>query len=158
MQRIHQGAALCFGAFSVFIAWEAWNLEYYTPLGPGPGFFPLWLGAIMGGLSVFWFVQVCSRKGRPQEGSFLPERDGRARLLSVLGAMVAATLLMDFLGFQLSMLLLLLFLLFVPGRQPVLLTLTVALLGSVGIYHLFGSYLDVQLPKASLSFLARLGL
>lgn len=158
MQRIHQGAALCFIAFSIFVAWEAWNLEYYTPLGPGPGFFPLWLGAVMGGLSVLWFVQVCSRKGRPKESAFLPERDGLVRLLSVLGAMVAATLLMNFLGFQVAMFLLMLFLLLVPGRQPVWLTLIIALLSSVGIYHLFGSYLDVQLPKASLSFLARLGL
>ncbi len=158
MQRIHQGAALCFIAFSVFVVWESWNLEYYTPLGPGPGFFPLWLGAVMGGLSLFWFVHVCSRRGRPKEGAFLPERDGRVRLLSVLSAMVAAALLMDFLGFQLAMFLLLLFLLLIPGRQPVWLTLIIALLGSVGIYHLFGSYLDVQLPKASLSLLARLGM
>ena len=158
MQRIHQGAALCFLAFSAYVVWEAWNLEYYTPLGPGPGFFPLWLGAIMGGLSLFWLAQVSGRKGRPKEGAFLPERDGMARLLSVLGAMIAAALLMDWLGFQLAMFLLLLFLLLIPGRQPVWLTLVVALLGSVGTYHLFGSYLDVQLPQASLSLLARLGL
>lgn len=158
MQRIHQGAALCFVAFSVFVVWEAWNLEYYTPLGPGPGFFPLWLGAVMGGLSVLWLAQVSSRRGRPKEGALLPERDGRVRLLSVLGSMVAATLLMDVLGFQSAMFLLLLFLLLIPGRQRLWLTLVVALLGSVGIYHLFGSYLDVQLPKASLSLLARLGL
>lgn len=158
MQRIHQSAALFFTAFSAFIVWESWNLEYYTPLGPGPGFFPLWLGALMGGLSLFWLVQVSSRRGRPKEGAFLPERDGLVRFLSVLGAMIAATLLMDVLGFQLSMLLLLLFLLLIPGRQPLWLTLIIALLGSVGIYHLFGSYLDVQLPRASLSWLARLGL
>ena len=158
MQRIHQGAALCFVAFSVYIVWEAWNLEYYTRLGPGPGFFPLWLGAMMGALSLFWLAQVSGRKGQPKEGAFLPERDGMARLLSVLGAMIAATLLMDWLGFQLAMFLLLLFLLLIPGRQSVWLALLVALLGSVGTYHLFRSWLDVQLPQASLSLLARLGL
>ncbi len=52
MQRIHQGAALFFLAFSAFVVWESWNLEYYTHLGPGAGFFPLWLGVIMGGLSL----------------------------------------------------------------------------------------------------------
>ncbi len=80
------------------------------------------------------------------------------RLLSVLGALVAATLLMNFLGYQLAMFLLLVFLLLVPGRQPVWLTLVIAFFGSVGVYHLFGSYLDVQLPQASLGFLAVLGL
>jgi len=49
MQRIHQAAALFFLAFSAFVVWESWNLEYYTHLGPGAGFFPLWLGVIMGG-------------------------------------------------------------------------------------------------------------
>jgi putative tricarboxylic transport membrane protein len=158
MQRIHQGAALCFTAFSASVVWESWNLEYYTPLGPGAGFFPLWLGIAMGGLSLIWLVQVSGRKGRPKEGLFLPERGGMARLLSVLGAMAASTLLMDFLGYQLAMFLLLCFLLLIPGRQTIRLTLIVALLGSVGVYHLFGGYLDVQLPKASLALLAGLGL
>ena len=133
-------------------------MEYYTPLGPGAGFFPLWLGAVMGGLSLIWLVQVSGRTGRPKEGMFLPERDGMVRLLMVLGAMMAATLLMDFLGFQVAMFLLLFFLLLIPGRQTIWLTMVVALLGSVGVYHLFGSYLDVQLPKASLALLAGLGL
>jgi putative tricarboxylic transport membrane protein len=158
MQKIHQGAALVFTAFSAFVVWESWNMEYYTPLGPGAGFFPLWLGAVMGGLSLIWLVQVSGRAGRPKEGMFLPERDGMVRLLSVLGAMVAATLLMDFLGFQVAMFLLLFFLLLIPGRQTIWLTLVVALLGSVGVYHLFGSYLDVQLPKASLALFAGLGI
>jgi putative tricarboxylic transport membrane protein len=158
MQRIHQGAALCFIAFSAFVVWESWNLEYYTPLGPGAGFFPLWLGVVMAGLSLIWLVRISGRKGRPKEGLFLPEREGTVRLLSVLGAMLAATLLMDFLGFQSVMFLLLFFLLLIPGRQTIWLTLVVALLGSVGIYHLFGRYLDVQLPKATLVFLAGLGL
>jgi putative tricarboxylic transport membrane protein len=158
MQRIHQSAALCFMAFSAFVVWEARNLEYYTSLGPGAGFFPLWLGVLMGGLSLAWLVQISRRKGRPKEGAFLPERGGMVRLLSVLGAMVAATLLMDFLGFQVAMFLLLFFLLLIPGRQTIWLTLVVAFLGSVGVYHVFGSYLDVQLPKASLALLTALGL
>jgi putative tricarboxylic transport membrane protein len=158
MQRIHQGAALCFTVFSAFVVWEAWNLEYYTPLGPGAGYFPLWLGILMGGLSLAWLIQISGRKGRPKEGPFLPERSGMIRLLLVLGAMVASTLVMDFLGYQLAMFLLLVFLLLVPGRQRILLTLIVALLGSVGVYHLFAGYLDVQLPKASLAVLSGLGL
>jgi len=158
MQRIHQAAALFFLAFSAFVVWESWNLEYYTHLGPGAGFFPLWLGVIMGGLSLIWLVQVSGHKGRPGEGAFLPGREGTVRLLSVLGALVAATLLMNILGYQLAMFLLLVFLLLVPGRQPVWLALVIAFFGSVGVYHLFGSYLDVQLPQASLGFLAVLGL
>ncbi len=158
MQRIHQTAALCFVAFSAFVVWESWNLEYYTKLGPGPGFFPLWLGAAMGGLSLVWLVQVSARSGRSKDGVFLLPRGGIGRILSILAAMVAMGVLMDLLGFQLPMFLFLIFLLRVLGRQALWLTLVIAFLGSVGVYHLFGGYLDVPLPVASVKLLASLGL
>ena len=66
--------------------------------------------------------------------------------------------LMNLLGFQLTMFLFLVFLLMVLGRQALWVTLVVALLGSVGVYHLFGGYLDVSLPAATVKFLANLGL
>jgi putative tricarboxylic transport membrane protein len=65
---------------------------------------------------------------------------------------------MDFIGFQLAMFLFLVFLLRIPGKQTLWLTLIIALLGSVGVYHVFGSYLDVQLPVSSFALLAKLGL
>jgi putative tricarboxylic transport membrane protein len=158
MQRIHQAAALCFVALSVFVVWESWNLEYYTNLGPGPGFFPLWLGITIGGLSLVWLVQVSGRKGRPKDVGFLPQRAGIVRILSILAALTAIAGVMNLLGFQLTMFLFLVFLLRVLGRQALWVTLAVASLCSVGVYHLFGSYLDVALPAASVTFLARLGL
>lgn len=158
MQRIHQGAAVFFIAFSAFVVWEAWNLEYYTPMGPGAGFFPLWLGVVLGGLSLVLLIQVSGKKGKPKESDFLPDREGLVRLLSIIGSIVLATLVMDILGFQLSMFLLLVFLLLIPGRQRLLLSLIFAIMGSVGIYHLFGRYLDVQLPRTSIEILSRLGL
>ena len=158
MKRIHQGAALSFIAFSAYIVWESLNLEYYTQLGPGAGFFPLWLGVAMGGLSAIWLIQVSGSKGVPDKGLFLPRGEGMVRLLSVLGALVAATIMMDIIGYQLAMFLLLVFLLLVPGRQAIWVTLIVAVLGSVGVYHLFGRWLDVQLPESSLALLSALGL
>jgi hypothetical protein len=44
------------------------------------------------------------------------------------------------------------------GRQRIWTTLIIALACSVGVYHVFGRYLDVQLPASSLAFLANLGL
>jgi hypothetical protein len=70
----------------------------------------------------------------------------------------AVSALMDLLGFQLAMFLFMIFMLMILGRQTIWTTLIVALVCSVGVYHLFGRYLDLQLPAASLSFLAKLGL
>lgn len=158
MQRIQQGAAVWFVIFSTLVVWGSLGLEYYTKLGPGAGFFPLWLGVAMGALSLVWLVQVSRRTGKPPKAASLPDRSGIVRILAIIASLVAAALVMNLLGFQVAMFLLLIFLLLVLGRQSVWLTAIVALAGSVGVYHVFVSYLDVQLPAASLAFLARLGL
>jgi putative tricarboxylic transport membrane protein len=158
MQRVQRGAALCFIIFSALVVWGSLNLEYYTKLGPGAGFFPLWLGIAMGGLSLVWLVQVSRRTGGNPDAAFLPERTGILRILAIIASLVATALVMNLLGFQVSMFLLLVFLLLVLGRQSLWLTLIISLAGSVGVYRVFGTYLDVQLPASSLAFLARLGL
>lgn len=158
MQRIHQIAALLFMVISALVIWESRNLDYYTKLGPGAGFFPFWVGTVLEGLSLVWLIQVSGRSGRPKDGDFLPKQGGIVRILSTLAALVVIAGFMNTLGFQLMMFLFLVFLLMVLGRQRLWVTLIVALLGSVGIYHMFGSYLDVSLPVASLSILANLGL
>jgi len=158
MQRIHQAAALCFLLFSGLVMWGSWGLDYYTKLGPGSGFFPFWCGVVTGVLSLLWLIQVSRRSGRPKDGAFLPERAGIARILAILAALGAMAGLMDFLGFQLMMFALLVFLLMFLGQQRIWMTLVIALLGSVGVYHVFGRYLDVQLPAATVKFLSYLGL
>ncbi|MHB8909929.1 MAG: tripartite tricarboxylate transporter TctB family protein [Syntrophales bacterium] len=158
MQKMQQCAALCFVLFSALVVWGSLNMEYYTKLGPGAGFFPLWLGVAMGVLSLVWLVRVSRRTGKPPNSAALPDRAGIVRILAITASLVAAALVMNFLGFQVAMFLLLVFLLLVLGRQPLWLTVIIALAGSVGVYRVFVSYLDVQLPAASLAFLTRLGL
>jgi putative tricarboxylic transport membrane protein len=138
--------------------WGSWALDYYTKLGPGSGFFPFWLGAVAGVLSLIWLIQVSRRSGRPKDGAFLPERAGIGRILAILAALGAMAGLMDLLGFQLMMFAFLVFLLMFLGQQKVWMTLVIALVGSVGVYHVFSRYLDVQLPAATVKFLAHLGL
>ncbi len=158
MQRIHQATALCFLAFSGLVMWASWGLDYYTKLGPGSGFFPFWLGVATGGLSFVWLIQVSLRSGRPDDVPFLPERAGIGRILAILAAMGMMAGFMDLLGFQLMMFAFIFFLLMVLGQQRLWLTLVIALVGSVGVYHLFSRYLDVQLPAATVNFLALMGL
>ena len=158
MQLIHQSTALCFLAFSGFVMRASWGLDYYTKLGPGSGFFPFWLGVATGGLSLVWLIQVSLRSGRPDDVPFLPERAGIARILAILAAMGTMAGFMDLLGFQLMMFVFIFFLLMVLGQQRLWLTLVIALVGSVGVYHVFSRYLDVQLPAATVTFLALLGL
>ena len=158
MHWVYRIGGLSFVALSAFVVLESWNLEYYTNLGPGPGFFPLWLGVVMGGLSLAWLVRVSGRSEMAKASAFLPQRGGLVRILSILAALAAMSGLMNLLGFQLTMFLFLVFLLMVLGRQALWLTLVMALIGSIGVYRLFGAYLDVPLPPAAVKFLANLGL
>lgn len=157
-QRIHQTAALVFLGLAAILMWQSWSLEYYTKLGPGPGFFPFWLGVALAVLVLIWLIQVSRPSGRPKEEALLPERSGIVRILTIVAALGAMAGVMDWLGFQVAMFLFLGFLLRILGRQKWGMTLVVAVLGSVGVYHVFGRYLDVQLPAASVGFLAQLGL
>ena len=158
MRRVNQGAALFFFAGSVLVMRESLNLEYYTNLGPGPGFFPLWLSGILALLSAIWFVQVSRQAGEPLDEDFIPRGSAVVRILSILGALTLFGLLMDTVGFQILAFVFLLFLLLALGRQNPALTLVIALAGSFGLYYLFTGYLDVSLPTSSVPFLANLGL
>ena len=158
MQRVHQIAALLFILLSGLVIWESTSLEYYSKLGPGAGFFPIWLAAVLGVLSLVWLIQVSRLSGRPKDGAFLPELSGIVRILSILASMIITAALMDILGFQLTMFLFSLFLLRVLGRQELWVSLITAIICSVGLFHVFRSYLDVPLPLAAVEILANLGL
>jgi len=158
MQRIHQVAALIFIAIAGYMMWESWELEYYTPVGPGAGFFPFWLGAVMGGMSLIWLAQVSRPAGKPEEGKFLPDFKGKIQIVSMIAVLVLASLLLDLLGYQLTMFLFFMFMLFFIGKQSVWMSLVISLISSVGVYHVFVKFLDVRLPLSSLSLLNRLGL
>jgi putative tricarboxylic transport membrane protein len=158
MQRIHQISALCFIALSGFVVLASMKMEYYSALGPGPGFFPFWLGLVLGGVSLIWLIQVSRPSGRPKDGAFLPEKEGVLQIVSILLALSANAFFMGIIGFQLTMFLFMVFLLRVLGRRSLWMTLIIAVVCSVGVYHVFGGYLDVQLPVASLEIFAALGL
>lgn len=158
MQRVHQGAAALFAALSVAVALAARKLEYYSALGPGPGFFPFWLAAVMALLSVIWLVQVTRRGPEGKARDFLPEGAALVRIAVIVGALALVTLLLDVIGFQLSMFLFLGFLLLVLGRQRWWVAGIAALAGGAGLFHVFVRYLDLPLPTASLEVLGRLGL
>ncbi|MGE5619490.1 MAG: tripartite tricarboxylate transporter TctB family protein [Sphingomonadaceae bacterium] len=158
MRRIYQVASLVFLAMALYVVWEARTWDYMTPLGPGPGFFPIWMGLVLGGLAIGWLAQVSLRPADPFPAGFLPDRAGALRLVSIVAAMAVLCALMDTLGFQLTILAFMLFLLMALGRQNLLVTIVISLVSSFGTYYLFKTWLDVQLPASSIVFLRNLGL
>lgn len=157
MQRAERIVSAACVLLGLAVAWQAWSMEYLTELGPGPGFFPLWLGIILTGLSLAWLLTALFRADPTAAERFLPERDGLRRILLVVGAICATGLAMEQIGFQLAMFAFVATVLTGLGWRRWGLTVILSCALSFGVYHTFTRWLDVTLPKASIEILTRWG-
>ena len=137
---------------AAFIAHEALRLRYYTPLGPGPGFFSFWLALILGALGAVMVLQATLRPVEPMPDDFFSDRVGYLRIGAVVLALVATIYLLEPLGFSLTMFAVCAFLLYALGRQGILVILLVSLGCSFGAYYVFNYWLMVPLPRGVLAF------
>ena len=158
MKRIYQVTSLIFAGIGIFMVLQGIRLKIVGQLGPGPGFFPFWIGVLLTSLSAVWLVQVTLGPAIAVSHGLLPPRRDLLRLAAVVLALIAFMLLLRPLGFNLSMLALLLFLFFAIDRKHAIAKIVVAFLGSFGVHHLFEQGLRVPLPFASIPFLQQLGL
>jgi putative tricarboxylic transport membrane protein len=152
MRRPYQITGACFVLLAIFVAAEARALRYYTPLGPGPGFFAFWLAVLLGGLALLMLLQATLGRPEPRPADFVAERTGYLRIGAVVLALVATIYLLEPLGFSLTMFGVCAFLLVALGRQGVLVTLLVSLACSVGAYSVFDHWLKVPLPRGVFGF------
>ncbi|MBA4423868.1 MAG: hypothetical protein C0390_12355 [Syntrophus sp. (in: bacteria)] len=153
MSRVNTIVWGVLATFGVFIVHESLDHNYYgSDFGPGPGFFSFWLGILLMVLSVAQIVMNYRRQAEPLPAGFIPNREGIKRMLSIMGALVASLLLMNTLGFSLTMMGFCIFLLRRLGRQSWWLTLVLAVAASFGTTYLFG-LLQVMLPKGFLGFI-----
>ena len=146
MKRPHQITATVLLAFSAFMIWESIRLRYYTSLGPGPGFFPLWISIFVGLLAAAMLFQATFRQSEPMPADFFADRAGYFRIVVVLLGLTVTAVLLEPLGFLLTMLGFLLFVLFALGKVSRTVGVVIALLGSFGTYHVFWHWLKVPLP------------
>jgi putative tricarboxylic transport membrane protein len=157
MQKAERVVATLCVLLGLGILWQAWGMEYLTSIGPGPGFFPLWLGLLLTGLSVAWLISAVWRSTLAKEHRFIPERRGLRRILLVMGAIIAVGLAMESIGFRLAMFAFVAFVLTALGWRRWGLTVILSGVLSFGVYHAFTRWLDVNLPQASIEILKRWG-
>jgi putative tricarboxylic transport membrane protein len=141
-----QAAAVAFAALFAFFAFESFQLSLSDALGPGPGFFPFWLGLLGVLLALVLLVQL--RLGHVDSGAEVLafDRAGVRNVVRVLAGLALASALLELAGFRLAMLLLLVYLLVVLGVRRWLTIAIFAAAGSFGVYHVFFGLLKVQLP------------
>jgi hypothetical protein len=128
-------------AIAAFVVWE--NRVY--PLGsmssPGPGSVPLMLALILGGLGL---LIVLRGAASPLLNSIDWSESRRGFVLLI--ACGVATFALERIGYRLSMIALLVFILGVVERKKPLATALVALGFAFGSYFMFATLLKVQLP------------
>ncbi|MQA12264.1 MAG: hypothetical protein GEU98_27780 [Pseudonocardiaceae bacterium] len=153
-RRAHLAGAAVVLAIGVAAIVGALQLGYWAR-GPGPGFFPLWMGVLLTAMAAAWAVQ--SYRAGPIVTE-KPPAGSRRQVLLVLAGLLGVVLLLNVLGYQLTMFLFVLYVLLVVSKRRWLEALVFAAVAGIGVYALFANVLQVYLPTASLGFLAQLGL
>lgn len=163
------GVAASIIALSVATMVSSFGLGYWVKLGPGPGFFPFWIGAVMTLSAFIWGFQALrkhqierrvSERSANNQAEAAPENETpepkRSIWIVVLSLLILAGLL-EILGYQLAMFAFLILHLKVLGKRRWVSSLIIAAVGSVGIFILFTQVLQVPLPTSSIGFLQGLG-
>ncbi len=136
-------------ALGLYIVTQASAWNYYSPDGPGPGFFPTWYGLLMIGLALALIITT-AMKPKPQKG----RRDwvGTKRALVTWLAFAVCIAAMGIVGFNIAFTAYTFFLVAFTFRR----SLTAAALTAVGVtaaFHVtFPVLLSVQLPTGWLGF------
>jgi putative tricarboxylic transport membrane protein len=144
-------SGLGLAGFGVYVIAAAVKLPYVAEVGPGPGFFPLWIGI---GLVLFAALLVASSLAPAlniAEGHTRPWTTA-GRVLAGWAALMLAVAVLGWIGFGLAFVLLTIFLLVALDRRPPGLAILVGVGLAVVFHMIFVVALDVPLPKGFLGF------
>jgi putative tricarboxylic transport membrane protein len=152
VKRGWQVASWVLLAIFALFAYESFQLSLSDTLGPGPGFFPFWLGVLGAVLTVVLLVQL--RLDRVDLGTEALEfdRTGVRSVVLTMAGLCAATALLEVVGFRVSMLLLVAGLLIALGVRRWITIALCAGVGSFGVFYVFFNLLKVPLPAGILGF------
>lgn len=152
MKRGWQIAAVVLLATFAFFVFESYRLSLRDALGPGPGFFPFWLGLFAAALAVVLLAHLHLGRIDLGEEALTFDRGGVRSVVQVLAGLIVATALLDIIGFRFSMLLLITYLLVILGVRGWIAIAISGVVGSFGVYHVFFDLLKVPLPNGIFGF------
>lgn len=127
----------------------------WTTDGPGSGYFPFYIGLILGFSAVGIFYQAVFGKSR-DEGAFVDRLQAK-RVLSVLLPAVVYVLVIVFLGIYVASAIYILLFMIILGKYPVTKSLMLAFFINAFFFVLFEVWFKVPLYKGTLEPLGFLG-
>lgn len=138
-------------ALGVMIVRNAARWVYITPDGPGPGFFPLWIGYAIIALAAVVMLRHVYEVYRQQPFA-RTSWGGSLRVLLGWAGLAGSIVLLKPAGFVVSFLLLTMFLVMVIYQRSFIAALSVGLGSAAGFWLLFVKLLQVQLPRGPWGF------
>ena len=133
-------SGLALAGLGAYIIGQAWSWEYLGQDGPGPGFFPIWYGIAIVGLSLVLVVSSLAGKDTAVDWS------GAGRAFTAWGAFALAAAALKWLGFVVCFAALAFFIVAVMYRRPLKVAATVAIATTAAFYVIFPLALGVKLP------------
>ncbi len=134
-------SGLALGGLGVYIIAQAWQWEYLGNDGPGPGFFPVWYGIAIAGLSLA--LMVSSVRSADSE---IIDWSGAGRAFATWTALAVAVAMFKLAGFLLSFAALTFFIVAMMYRRPLWVAAVTAILAAAAFYAVFPLALGVKLP------------
>ena len=133
-------SGLALAGLGAYIISQAWGWEYLGQDGPGPGFFPLWYGIAIVGLSLLLVISSLFGEGTQVDWS------GAGRAFIAWGAFALAAAALKWLGFLVCFPALVFFIVAVMYRRSPAVAATVAVATTAAFYAIFPLALGVKLP------------
>jgi putative tricarboxylic transport membrane protein len=151
-------AALALTALGAWVAWTAYNMTYYTEIGPGPGFFPSWAGGLLAVFAFVVLVQSFFGDLPVFERPIYPPRNKVVSVVVTVGAVAFFAFFVQRIGFAPTTFVLVLALLVTYRARLFPTALLVAFGGSFGVTYVFQTWLGVVLPRAPSGVLQFIGM
>jgi putative tricarboxylic transport membrane protein len=152
MKKADQITAIVMLLFSAYVVLASSRMSLYTEFAPDYGFFPFWLGILMGTLSVLLFVNGSTRPAVKTDNVVLPERGIMINVVLILAGLGLYAFLMEQIGYILDTLLLVILLVGVVEREKWYKALIITVLMTALLYVIFQIILGVSLPKGPFGF------
>jgi len=118
------------------------KMQYYSEFGPGPGFLPLWIGIGITACAVALLLNLLRK--REKAGAFLKAKTREGIKLLII--IVAAFILLPFLGFSIAFGLFAGVTMRIMGRHGWVVCGLTAVGIAIGIRYVFGHWLSIPLP------------
>ena len=144
-RRVDQVSALIWLMVGGFVIVESRELLYMDEFGPGPGFFPFWLGVIVTLLGIGLLGQAIIFK-QEESISFFGKHAALQMVLVMVGFFVFVFFI-EKTGFYLASGLLFLFLLWAVEKKGWKFSLAAAIVAGLALWAIFGVALKLQMPR-----------